>query len=259
MSMQVAGFQSETYTINTPVYEGPLDLLLSLIERAELDITSLALAQVTDQYLAHIRTLDNRNPAEVSAFLVIAAKLVQIKSEALLPRPVNLQPSEEDAGTNLAHQLIVYRRFKQLANWLGEREEANLQTFLHIPPHIHIEARPDLTGLGLPDLIQAARTAYAPHLSRPFLSTVVSIPLVTIRDKIRAIIHTLKENRRITFKSILGQTYNRIDVVVTFLAMLELVKRHVVETRQEDVFAEIELEPIQEVNEADDYSLEFLE
>ena len=87
MSFQVAGHQTEHYRINTPVYEGPLDLLLELIEHAELDITTLALAQVTDQYLAYLKTLEDHDPAEVSAFLVIAARLLQIKSAALLPRP----------------------------------------------------------------------------------------------------------------------------------------------------------------------------
>ena len=75
------------YTVRTPTYEGPLDLLLGLIERAELDITTVSLAAVTDQYLAYIQGLEQANPDEISAFLVIAAKLLQIKSEALLPRP----------------------------------------------------------------------------------------------------------------------------------------------------------------------------
>jgi len=81
VSFQVAGHQTEGYQVATEVYEGPLDLLLELIERAELDITTLALAQVTDQYLAYLRALQERDAAEVSAFLVIAARLVQIKSQ----------------------------------------------------------------------------------------------------------------------------------------------------------------------------------
>jgi len=87
VSFQVATHQAEGYTVETEVYQGPLDLLLELIERAELDITHLALAQVTDQYLAYLKQLEERNAAEVSAFLVIAARLIQIKSAALLPRP----------------------------------------------------------------------------------------------------------------------------------------------------------------------------
>ena len=81
------GNQLGTYKVQTPVYEGPLDLLLSLIERAELDITTVSLASVTDQYLEHLRNVDQQKPDEISSFLVIATKLVQIKSEALLPRP----------------------------------------------------------------------------------------------------------------------------------------------------------------------------
>src|SRR5512141_1059118 len=84
------------YNVRTSVYEGPLDLLLDLIERAELDITSVSLATVTEQYLGYIRGLEQQNPDEISAFLIIATKLVQLKSEVLLPRPPARGPGEED-------------------------------------------------------------------------------------------------------------------------------------------------------------------
>ena len=99
------GNQLRSYKVQTSVYEGPLDLLLSLIERAELDITAVSLASVTDQYLAHLQGLERMIPDEISAFLVIAAKLVQIKSEALLPRPPEREPGEEDPGESLVEQL----------------------------------------------------------------------------------------------------------------------------------------------------------
>ncbi|MDD5369160.1 MAG: segregation/condensation protein A [Anaerolineaceae bacterium] len=233
--------------------------MLDLIERAELDITNVALAIVTDQYLAYLRTIEDRDPAEVSAFLVIAAKLVQIKSEALLPRPVIRQEGEEDLGESLARQLIAYRRYKQIAVWLNEREEANLQTFLHVPPHVSVEERVDLSSVTLADLVDAARTVYAPRLTKPLLSTVVSIPLLTIRDKIRSIIHALKERGQITFTGMLNGKRSRIDVVVTFLAMLELIKQHLISTRQDALFAEIECMAIDDINETDDLSLDLLE
>jgi segregation and condensation protein A len=103
------------YTIATPVYEGPLDLLLQLIERAELDITKLSLALITDQYLEYIHKLTDLEADEVSSFLVIAAKLLQIKSEALLPRPPQREPGEEDPGDALAKQLIMYKRYREIA------------------------------------------------------------------------------------------------------------------------------------------------
>ena len=92
------------YTVHTSVYEGPLDLLLDLIEHAELDITSVSLATVTDQYLASLKNLEQINADEISAFLVIAAKLLQIKSEALLPRPPVHAAGEEDIGRSLVDQ-----------------------------------------------------------------------------------------------------------------------------------------------------------
>ena len=118
VDFKIAGHQTEGYSVNTEVYTGPLDLLLQLIEKAELDITRLSLAQVTDQYLEHLHHLEAQDPAEVSAFLVIAAKLVQIKSSALLPRPSipSLQP-EEDPGEALARQLILYKKFKELSKF----------------------------------------------------------------------------------------------------------------------------------------------
>jgi segregation and condensation protein A len=103
------------YKVATPVYEGPLDLLLQLIEHAELDITKLALALVTDQYLSRLRDLQERAAEEVSAFLVIAARLLQIKSEALLPRPPVREAGEEDPGEALARQLLAYKRYKEIA------------------------------------------------------------------------------------------------------------------------------------------------
>src|SRR5262245_11384612 len=107
MPLETAIHRNRAYRVATPVYEGPLDLLLQLIERAELDITKLALAQVTDQFLSYLAQLENRTANEVSAFLVIAARLVQIKSEALLPRPPQREVGEDDPGEALAQQLLV--------------------------------------------------------------------------------------------------------------------------------------------------------
>src|SRR4030066_1388828 len=123
MVFNTANQQISNYSISTPVYEGPLDLLLQLIERTELDITTLSLALVTDQYLQYIHQLTELAPDEVSAFLVIAAKLLQIKSEALLPRPPSREPGEEDPAEALARQLQVYKKFKEIAAFLEQRQE----------------------------------------------------------------------------------------------------------------------------------------
>jgi len=122
---------SETYQVLTDVYEGPLDLLLDLIEKAELDITSLSLAQVTDQYLDYLKRIQIQSPAEVSAFVLIAAKLIQIKSNALLPHPPAemIEGEEEDPGIALTRQLLVYKKFKEIGNFLDERILAGIAVF----------------------------------------------------------------------------------------------------------------------------------
>lgn len=263
MNYQIAAHQVEGYQVHTPIYEGPLDLLLQLIERAELNITSLALAQVTDQYLAHLRQMDEQDAAEVSGFLVIAARLLQIKSAALLPRPTLEQVAEveEDPGEALARQLIAYKRFKELAGGLAQREAAGLRTYLRLaPPPVKVEAKLDLSGVTLEDLVQAAREIFFNKPDLPGLSRVVSAPRVTIREKIRAILTSLRDLRKkTTFRDFLQRNNDRLEVVVTFLAMLELIKRRVVEATQPDLFGDIDVTATGEWDEKEDSQLEFIE
>lgn len=242
------------YTVSTPVFEGPLDLLLHLIERTELDITTLALAQVTDQYLDYMHSMPEQNIEEASAFLIIAAKLIQIKSEVILPRPPVREPGEEDPGEALVQQLKIYKQFKDTANFLAERQTSH--TFLRLVPPPKVEGRIDLTGITIMDLDQAARIILTYSDSRPELGTVVKPPPVTIRQKIQLIGQFLLRGAT-TFRILLRNTRTRLEVVVTFLAMLELIKRHKIYAKQEFVFGEIELVPNQEWDLDEEFELEF--
>lgn len=245
------------YVIATPVYEGPLDLLLQLIERAELDITRLALAQVTDQYLEHLRNLPEMAAEEVSAFLVMAARLLQIKSEALLPRPPIRQAGEEDPGEALTRQLLVYKRYREIANLLAEREAAGLRTYLRLAPPPRVEGTLDLSDISLSDLQAAAQTILGQGNHKPALSSIIAAPRLTIREKINHIASLLRHQRQITFRDLLGQNLSHLEIVVTFLAMLELVKRHLVQVRQERLFGEIGLEPTSDWEQALEFETEF--
>jgi segregation and condensation protein A len=249
--------QSQTYTVAIPVYEGPLDLLLQLIERAELDITRVAIAQVTDQYLGYLKELQVRSPDEVSAFLVIAARLIQIKSEALLPRPPIRAEGEEDPAEALAQQLRIYKQFKDISKWLRERESAGLRTYLRLAPPPKIEAKIDLSGLGLSDLVDSAERAFA-RINRPAeIGRVVVAHRVTIREKISTIIDSIRSRGKATFFSMIGRKKTRLDVIVMFLAVLELVKRQRVSASQDGLFTEIHLTPAEGWDEDDDFELEF--
>jgi segregation and condensation protein A len=256
MDLNVAGHQTGTYNVAIPVYEGPLDLLLQLIERAELDITAISLAQVTDQYLSHIHQM--QVPAdEISAFLVVAARLLQIKSEALLPRPPVREAGEEDLGEALARQLRTYKRFKELANWLDDRETHHLHTFLRVAPPPKVEGRLDLSDITLTDLIAAAESIFSEEAEKQSLGTIITAPRITIREKIAWIAERLGENPNTMFSKLLGDKPTRLEIVVTFLALLELVKRFRVSAWQEALYSDIKIDKMDEWTQDEEIEIEF--
>jgi segregation and condensation protein A len=245
------------YTVHTPVYDGPLDLLLNLIEHAELDITSVSLAMVTDQYVAYINSLEQINADEISAFIVIAAKLLQIKSEALLPRPPVREHGEEDAGQSLVDQLKLYKRYKEIGGWINERQQANLRTYLRIAPPPKVEAKLDLSNITLEKLVAAAQIAFAKEAEKKPLGDVIAPPRITIREKIDQITKLMKEVERSSFSALIAEGASRLEIVVTFLAMLELIKRYRIHAHQEDLFSDIEIDRMEEFNEDEELELEF--
>ena len=245
------------YKVQTPVYEGPLDLLLDLIERAELDITAVSLATVTDQYLEYINGMEQLNADEISAFLVIAAKLLQIKSEALLPRPPAREPGEEDAGQSLVDQLKLYKRFKEIGGWLNARQELNLRMYLRIAPPPKVEPKLDLSNLTLEKLIAAAESAFAREKDKRPLASVIAPPRVTIREKIDLISEIMRDVQQITFRSLVDGGASRIEIVVTFLAMLELIKRYRVHVSQDGLFSDIQIERMEDWKDDEELEIEF--
>jgi segregation and condensation protein A len=257
MVFTTANQQISNYTIATPVYEGPLDLLLQLIERSELDITKLSLSLVTDQYLEYIHQLTDLAADEVSAFLVIAAKLLQIKSEALLPRPPEREPGEEDPGEALAKQLIAYKRYREIAAILMQREEAGLRTYLRVAPPPKLEGNVDLTGLSIEDIVTAAQDIFADLNLADALKSVVPPSRITIREKIYLITNSLRKHPSVAFRTLISKGYSRLEIVVTFLAMLELIKRHLVNASQDGLFGEISLEVSEAWDNLDELETEF--
>jgi len=246
-----------SFSVDTLVYEGPLDLLVQLIDRAELEITAIAIAQVTDQFLKHIRSLAAIPAEEVSAFLVMAARLVQIKSEALLPRPPQREAGEEDPAEDLARQLIEYKRYKEIATLLNQQQASGRRTYLRLAPPPKIEGQLDLAGIGVRELWFAALEVFSRAPDQEPLESVVSRPKVTIRQKIRNIVRRIREFGRTRFTDILGDNRTKIDIVVSFLAMLELIKRERVAATQAELFGEIEILPSDAWDDTTDFELEF--
>jgi len=249
----------QPYTVATDVYQGPLDLLLQLIERAELDVTKLALAQVTDQFLAYMRTLQELRAERVSEFIVVASRLMQIKSEALLPRPVLRMPDEEDPGEALVLQLLLYKQFKELARLLAGRQADHLRTHLRMAPPPKIEGRLDLSNVSVHDLYAAAVRVFNREDLRTPLREVVAPPKITIREKILLVANSLKASTLVRFRELIKTSPGRLHMVITFLAILELVRRYRISAQQEALFGDIELRRDDAWDEDLDFELEFTE
>jgi segregation and condensation protein A len=229
------------YKVQLPTYQGPLDLLLSLIEQEELDITKIALAQVTDQYLAYLEVITETDPDELTDFLVIAAKLILIKSSVLLPRPPPSVAEDEleDVGDELARQLILYKQFKKITAQLREIEEQDQRCFIRLVTPPKIEPRLSPGEVGLADLLLAGRVVFAVKSPEPDVDNVVSPVIVTIGQQMAHIRQRITAYQHVSFNELLSQHRNRIELIVTLLAVLELIKRHVIKAEQPEPFGDI--------------------
>jgi segregation and condensation protein A len=232
---------SRTYQVTLPLFQGPLDLLLYLIEREQLDITKVALAQVTDQYLQYISTLQEVDADLLSDFLVIAAKLLFIKSQALLPQPrVDVsREEEEDVGDQLVRQLRIYRQFKHAVHVLATREASHLRSYVRVATPRVLEPHLAPGEITLEDLVTAARRVLAVHPSAPAVDQMVSPIVVTIGERITLIRQLLERLPQVTFGALMRMCTWRLEIIVTFMAVLELIKQNFVDVQQDVPFGEI--------------------
>ena len=243
------------YQIELPVFTGPLDLLLHLIEREELDVTAISLVRVTEQYLEQVGELRESKIEHLIDFLMVGARLVLIKSRALLPKPPTLpgeEEEEEDPAEALLRQLRQYKRFKQAAGWLQARREQGLRTYLRVAPPPKVEVKPDLGGVTLAGLVAALKEALARAEAREESVDVVEPRRLTIEGQLGHVRSTLKGRRRANFRELLSGRPNTVEVAVTLLAILELIKRREVVAYQTHLFGPIELEAVEDAASIED-------
>jgi segregation and condensation protein A len=232
-----------SYTVVTQVYEGPLDLLLRLIEKAELEITKVSLAIVTNQFLEYLKYIPDTSADMVSSFLVIAAKLIQIKSEALLPRPPIRAFGEIDPGEALALQLITYKRFKEIAQILEAYMSRGMRTYPRIAPTPKVDTSLDFENIDLAEIYRLALDVFSRNVATVDIENLTAPPKTTIREKIQLIREYIQRNTHGNFNQLILSARHRIEVVITFLALLELVKRRMIEVHQDRIFGQIEFAP----------------
>lgn len=231
------------YQIRLPNFQGPLDLLLSLIDDRQLDITEVSLAQVMDQYLVHLATLREMEVQSLAEFVLVASQLILIKSRALLPEPPPFE-QVEDPGQQLVQRLIEYRRFRAAADELEARSDRGLRAYPRPPaPPPPSESYP-IEGVPLEALVEALRQSLT---TQPTGSpdTVVAPLAVSLTQKLAELRRMVEEKGALTFAALVAPAQSRLEIVVTFLALLELLRRREIKTRQEVPFGEILLQRVE--------------
>lgn len=239
-----------SYPVQLPVFQGPLDLLLFLIEREELDINEVSLVAVTDQYLRTIEQWEEIEPGALADFMVVASRLLYIKSSRLLPRPASSEEDEEEGPDALIRHLLEYRQFKRIAESLRGWEESGRRVFARssVPAEVaNVGPRPpDLSAIDLPLLQKALRRALAriPDEPPPPKVQVYTVTVAEKIDQVRAMFRRGQGGKpngapSTTFTSLVDRCQSRLEIVVTFLAVLELMKQHELVAEQDATFGEI--------------------
>ena len=250
-----SALNQERYVVHLPVFEGPLDLLLHLIEKHQMEITTVSLMTVTDQYLAYLQHWqDEHLPlANMAAFVSIAARLLYIKSQSLLPQQAREEAGDgETPGKMLAEELrrhvLEYKLVKEIALVLKQREEAGLQTHSRSGLLAGIEAQLAWTP---PTLVKTDVDALARAFHRLLeLQTrdeengneLMPVARVRVSERIAEIIARLQEKPEVLLAEVIAHESSRLVIIVTFLAVLELWKWERIEVKQEELMAPIWLE-----------------
>ena len=229
-------------------FDGPLDLLLTLVGKAQIDIRDIFVSEITDQYLEIVRNAPDLNMDEASDFLVIAATLLEIKSRSMLPRPV-IRDEETDPEEELIRRLEEYRRFRETADSMKKFEEAARQVFTKLPEEYPLPPQEfELTGLSLDGLIQAFQRIWArkPVLdanpeSNHYAPRNIHRDSHTVQECMLDLIQRIKKKKRMRFEDAFSQAPTREEVVTYFLAVLELLKLGQMHARQDSVYGGIEL------------------
>ena len=235
------------YKVKLEVFEGPLDLLLYLIKRDEIDIYDISIERITRQYLEYLQAFKELKIDIAGEFIVMAANLIYLKSRSLLP--LDQQPPEEDAEEDdprwdLIRQLIEYKKFKEAAAELHHRELEQERIFTRDGGSTAISDAPlTLQEVGIFQLIHAFQEVIKRVEIRENLGEIFA-ERFSVSDKIEKILQRVSRGTPVRFSELFAQIASRVEIVVTFLALLELIRLNQVRAMQRKMFDEIEIAAI---------------
>lgn len=226
------------YEIKLEQYQGPLDVLLQLIEQEQLTITDISLSQIAESFLQYLDKVEELYPEELADFLVIATRLLYMKSRELLPYLIT---EEEEPATNLAEHLKMYKEFRDASNVLEERIATGQYSFVRPVSPVKLET----VEFNPPKQVEAHHLQewYEGVIAR--LDTVIKIPqaairkAATLKEKITSLYGVLQQHKQLQFSDLIPDRQDKMNVVLTFLAILELVKQDSVSVEQNQRFSDI--------------------
>lgn len=233
------------YKVKLEIFEGPLDLLLFLIKRDEIDIYDISIERITKQYLEYLQAFKELNVDLAGEFVVMAANLIYLKSRSLLPvdqQPPDEEAEEDDPRWELIRQLIEYKKFKEAAAQLHARELEQERMFARDGGSAAALAETPLRlgEVGIFQLINAFQNVIKRVEAREDLREIFGEHF-TVSEKIDIILRRVADGGRLRFSELFGEIVSRVEIVVTFLALLELIRLRQIQATQPDPFGEIEI------------------
>jgi len=236
----------DPFAIRLDNFTGPLDLLLHLIKKHEMEITDIPIAEITRQYLAVIDSMQTLNLDVAGEFLLMAATLVHIKSRMLLPQVVDdggEEVDEEDPRAELVRRLLEYQKYKAVALQLDESPQLNRDLYARSAPAPEVveDGGGEFVAVGLYDLMQALQQLLKER-PEPLVHQIM-VEQLSVADRINQILEALQGQQSLSFNELFPEQVNRPEVIVTFLALLELVKMRLVRLLQSQRFGAIWLTP----------------
>ena len=238
------------YEVKIDVFEGPLDLLLHLINQLEIDIYDIPMTEITNQYMEFIQKMKNIQLDIASEYLVMAATLLAIKSDMLLPKKEVTYEDEyvEDPREELIERLIEYRKYKEIAYELKDKELNDKQVYTRSPIVFKdILNEPQVTkgNISIFEMVSALETVFLRHKWHQPLETKVGRKEISIQDSIKHIQENLSYQKQIKFSE-LFQFPDKLSIITTFLAILELMKQNEIKCLQDEHFSEIKVSLLEE-------------
>jgi len=235
--------------IKLEAFEGPIDLLYKLIEKNKIDIYDIPIAQLADQYIDYINTF-SKNLESISEFIWFAASLIEIKSRMLLPKKIVSEFEKEDPREELVKKLVEYKMFKNISETLKRHAELSSKALYKCPDHETLNIVSDNHQLDLDGILENITLKQLFSVFNDLMKRKETMPdeiqfdhisrdIFTVEDKISYIQELLKKDRIISFKDTFKDTALKSEKIVTFIALLELIKTRIIKITQTNIFGEI--------------------